>query len=169
MPEGDRPAPAVELLRVGVELGGPRQRNGREGLVDLVGVEVVDSEKAAIEGSDILIAGTSTSPDGPSGFPYFKREWIKPGALILCPAAARFDDDFIASEKAQIVGHDADFHLTRTPVVLDRQGLEEGLRIFEQARLAMADVERRCAERGGDGEEEALTVSAVLGLFKVPR
>ncbi|GGO16525.1 ornithine cyclodeaminase [Corynebacterium marinum] len=66
-------------------------------------VEVVDSEKAAIEGSDILIAGTSTSPDGPSGFPYFKREWIKPGALILCPAAARFDDDFIASDDANLV------------------------------------------------------------------
>ena len=75
----------------------------RDKYPQLESVTVVDSEQAAIEDSDILIAGTSTSPDGPSGFPYFKREWIKPGALILCPAAARFDDDFIASDEANLV------------------------------------------------------------------
>lgn len=75
----------------------------RETYPQLESVEIVDSEQAAIEGSDILIAGTSTSPDGPSGFPYFKKEWIKPGALILCPAAARFDDDFITSDAANLV------------------------------------------------------------------
>lgn len=75
----------------------------RDTYPQLESVTVVDSEQAAIEDSDILIAGTSTSPDGPSGFPYFKREWIKPGALILCPAAARFDDDFIASDEANLV------------------------------------------------------------------
>jgi len=69
----------------------------------LESVTVVDTEQEAIENSDILIAGTSTSPDGPSGFPYFRREWIKPGALILCPAAARFDDDFIRSDEANLV------------------------------------------------------------------
>lgn len=75
----------------------------REKYPQLESVTIVDSEQEAIEGSDILIAGTSTSPDGPSGFPYFKREWIKPGALILCPAAARFDDDFITSDEANLV------------------------------------------------------------------
>ena len=69
----------------------------------LESVTVVDTEQEAIENSDILIAGTSTSPDGPSGFPYFRREWIKPGALILCPAAARFDEDFIRSDEANLV------------------------------------------------------------------
>ncbi|STC68068.1 tyramine oxidase subunit B [Corynebacterium pilosum] len=68
-----------------------------------VNVTVVDSEQAAIEDSDILIGGTSTSKDGPSGFPYFKTEWLKPGALVLCPAAARFDDDFVSSDKANLV------------------------------------------------------------------
>lgn len=66
-------------------------------------VQVVDSEQEAIEGSDILIAGTSTSPDGPQAFPYFKREWLKPGALVLCPAAARLDDDFIKSDESNLV------------------------------------------------------------------
>ena len=66
-------------------------------------VHIVDSEQEAIEDSDILIAGTSTSPDGPQAFPYFKREWLKPGALVLCPAAARFDDDFIKSDESNLV------------------------------------------------------------------
>ena len=74
----------------------------RENFPD-VAVEIVDSEQAAIEGSDIVIAGTSTSDEGPSGFPYFKREWIKPGALLLMPAAARLDDDFITSDEANLV------------------------------------------------------------------
>src|SRR5699024_3086365 len=46
---------------------------------------------------------TSTSPDGPQGFPYFKKEWLKPGALVLAPAAARFDDDFITAGGARLV------------------------------------------------------------------
>lgn len=66
-------------------------------------VRVVDSEQEAVEGSDILIAGTSTSPDGPSGFPYFATDWLKPGALLLMPAAARLDDDFIRSDRANLV------------------------------------------------------------------
>ncbi|WP_018298020.1 tyramine oxidase subunit B [Corynebacterium lubricantis] len=68
-----------------------------------VNVEVVETEQEAIEGSDIIIGGTSTSPDGPSGFPYFKTEWLKPGALVLAPAAARFDDDFVTSDARLVV------------------------------------------------------------------
>lgn len=75
----------------------------REKYPQLRDVRIVDSEQEAIEGSDIVISGTSTSPDGPSGFPYFKREWIKPGALLLMPAAARLDDDFITSDEANLV------------------------------------------------------------------
>ncbi|MHA2789216.1 tyramine oxidase subunit B [Corynebacterium sp. S7] len=68
-----------------------------------VNVQIVASEQEAIEGSDIIIGGTSTSQDGPSGFPYFKTEWLKPGALVLAPAAARFDDDFVTSEARLVV------------------------------------------------------------------
>lgn len=70
-----------------------------------VNVSVVETEQEAIEGSDIIIGGTSTSPDGPSGFPYFKTEWLKPGALVLAPAAARFDDDFVANKARLVVDY----------------------------------------------------------------
>ncbi|MBP2332190.1 MULTISPECIES: tyramine oxidase subunit B [Corynebacterium] len=98
--------PGIKHLKIKGRSAGSTNRVAeyfREKYPQLESVTVVDSEREAIEGSDILIAGTSTSPDGPSGFPYFKREWIKPGALILCPAAARFDDDFITSDEANLV------------------------------------------------------------------
>ncbi len=77
-------------------------------------------------------------------------------------------DDFVASEREQTVAGDRDFHLSRTPMVLDQQGLEEGLEIYEAARLAMADVERRSAEREQSEEAPPFRVSSVFGLFKVP-
>src|SRR5699024_986864 len=44
---------------------------------------VVETEQEAIENSDILIAGSSTSPVGPHGFSFFKNEWLKPRALVF--------------------------------------------------------------------------------------
>lgn len=98
--------PSIKQLKIKGRSEGSTQRAADwflENFPQLEEVKVVDSEREAIEGSDIVIGGTSTSPDGPKGFPYFKREWIKPGALILCPAAARFDDDFITSDEANLV------------------------------------------------------------------
>lgn len=66
-------------------------------------VRIVETEEEAIRDSDILIAGTSTSSDGPSGFPYFKKEYLKPGALLLMPAAARLDDGFVRSDDCNLV------------------------------------------------------------------
>lgn len=58
-------------------------------------IEVVDSIEAAVRDSDVVVLATSTPTGDPSLYPYVKEEWIKPGAVIACPAAARFDDDFI--------------------------------------------------------------------------
>lgn len=77
-------------------------------------------------------------------------------------------EDFLAAEKAEILGEDADFHFTRTPVSLDSEGLREGLKVFETARLAMVEVERRSAERSGGSSAQTFSASSALGLFKVP-
>lgn len=98
--------PGIKHLKIKGRSAGSTQRTAdwfRENFPQLESVKVVDTEQEAIEGSDILIGGTSTSPDGPKGFPYFKREWLKPGALVLCPAAARFDEDFIKDESTRLV------------------------------------------------------------------
>ncbi|MGP5591857.1 hypothetical protein [Corynebacterium flavescens] len=53
------------------------------------------------------MAATTTDAAGSSAFPYFKKEDIKPGALLLLPAAARFDDDFLGEDTTRLV---LDYH-----------------------------------------------------------
>lgn len=48
--------------------------------------------------ADIVMAATTTDAAGPSAFPYFRQEWLKPGCLVAAPAAARFDDEFLAGD-----------------------------------------------------------------------
>ncbi|SJM66151.1 tyramine oxidase subunit B [Gulosibacter sp. 10] len=52
----------------------------------------------AVDGADIVVAATTTDFGGSPAFPYFPKSALKPGALLLLPAAARFDDDFIVND-----------------------------------------------------------------------
>ncbi|MBV1777661.1 ornithine cyclodeaminase [Paeniglutamicibacter sp. ABSL32-1] len=61
-------------------------------------IEIADSIETAIANADIVIATTTTDIAGSDAFPYFPKHAIKPGALMLLPAAARFDDDFIIND-----------------------------------------------------------------------
>ena len=58
-------------------------------------VEIVGTEEDAVRDCDIICIATSSPTGNIEDYPYIKECWIKPGALFCCPAAARFDDDFI--------------------------------------------------------------------------
>ena len=58
-------------------------------------ISIVATEEEAVRDADIVEIATSSPTGDPSTYPYIAEEWIKPGAVIACPAAARFDDDFI--------------------------------------------------------------------------
>ena len=58
-------------------------------------IHVVDTEEEAVRGCDIVHIATSSATTDIYEYPYIKEEWIKKGAVLCCPAAARFDDDFI--------------------------------------------------------------------------
>ncbi len=90
------------------------------------------------------------------------------GEDLVCGFMERIVDDFVASKKAGIVGSDKYFHITRTPMYLDKKGLSEGLELFESWRLEMVEVERRSAERRDETDEPALPVSSSFVLFKMP-
>jgi DNA-binding transcriptional ArsR family regulator len=77
-------------------------------------------------------------------------------------------DDFTASARAQLVGGDKDFHLTRTPLVLDQDGLQEALETHERARLEILEIEARSAERMLNSGEIGVNVSTSQGCFKMP-
>ena len=70
----------------------------REELPQIKNIEICDSVEAAVKDSDI-ISFTTTVRDDVSSFPYINGDWIKKGALISMPSAARFDDDFLAGCK----------------------------------------------------------------------
>jgi DNA-binding transcriptional ArsR family regulator len=159
----ERPASPVEMAR---ELGVPTPNVSHHAkrLVELDCAELVEEEKVQGAMKHIYRATDRVLVE--------TEEWDE-----MHPAEARgflavsmqaVIDDFVASEREQTVAGDRDFHLSRTPMVLDQQGLEEGLEIYEAARLAMAEVERRSAERRQGEEEPSFRVSSVFGLFKVP-
>ncbi|ALC05985.1 ornithine cyclodeaminase [Corynebacterium deserti GIMN1.010] len=70
-----------------------------------VEVIAVDTEQEAVKDADIVIAATTTDAAGSSAFPYFKKEWLKPGALLLLPAAARFDDEYLLDDARLVVDY----------------------------------------------------------------
>ena len=59
MAEGDRAAVDVDAIHVGVVLTPPRGDDGREGLVDLDQVDVVDLH--AVAGEEFVVAGIGPS------------------------------------------------------------------------------------------------------------
>jgi DNA-binding transcriptional ArsR family regulator len=87
---------------------------------------------------------------------------------LVCEFMQKILDDFVASARAGIIGSDENFHLTRTPLVLDSEGLREALEIHERTRLEILEVEARSAARMVESGEEGARVSTSQGCFKVP-
>ncbi len=88
---------------------------------------------------------------------------------LVCEFMQRILDDFVASRKAGIVGSDKDFHITRTPLILDDDGIQEGMEAFERCRLEMAEVEARSAQRLTESGGTGTPVCSGITYFKVPR
>lgn len=68
-------------------------------------IEVVDTIEDAVRDADIVHIGTSSPTGDINDYPYVKESWIKPGAVLCCPASARFDDDFILNRARNIADY----------------------------------------------------------------
>lgn len=75
----------------------------KEKFPQLLSVTACETIEEAISDADVVMATTSTDAAGSEAFPYFPKSAIKPGALLLLPAAARFDDEFTADDDARLV------------------------------------------------------------------
>ena len=99
-------------------------------------------------------------------------EWEELDPLVaedlVCEFMQKILDDFVASARAGIVGADKDFQLTRTPLVLDRQGLEEVLEAHERTRLEILEIESRSAARLVESGEDGVNVSSSQACFQMP-
>lgn len=87
---------------------------------------------------------------------------------LVCEFMQKILDDFTASARARLIGGDKDFHLTRTPLVLDEEGLQEILEAHERLRLEILEIEARSAERLIESGEQGTNVSTSQGCFKLP-
>jgi hypothetical protein len=76
-------------------------------------------------------------------------------------------DDFTASRRAGIVGRDEKFWVTRTPHVLDDEGLDEALEAAEAYEAKMTEIAARSAARL-ESEDPGIPVSSSIALFKMP-
>ena len=65
-------------------------------------IKVCETVEDAVRDSDI-VSMTTVVRDDISTFPYIDESWIKKGALISLPSAARFEDDFLAKRCKLVV------------------------------------------------------------------
>lgn len=77
-------------------------------------------------------------------------------------------DNFVAAARAKTFTKDAEFHLTRTPLVFDQQGLEEALEAHERTRQELLEIAAGSAERMLESGEEGINVSSSQACFKMP-
>lgn len=77
-------------------------------------------------------------------------------------------DDFSASAKAKVVGADKDFWFTRTPLVLDEEGLQEAKAVQKRAFEELQAVEARSAARLLKAKEQGTPVASAQAVFKMP-
>jgi DNA-binding transcriptional ArsR family regulator len=87
---------------------------------------------------------------------------------LLAEIVQKILDDFVAAAQARTVGENAEFHLTRTPLVFDQEGLQEALESHERARLELLDIASRSAERMVSSGEQGINVSSSQACFKMP-
>lgn len=80
----------------------------------------------------------------------------------------RMIDDFVASRKARMVGFDRHFHLCRNPLIVDEEGFQEAMEMYEQCRLRLSEIERRSAERRTASGTPGIPVTGSSSFFKVP-
>ena len=88
---------------------------------------------------------------------------------LICGYVQRILDDFVDSRKAEIVGYDQHFHITRTPLILNPEGFVEAMESCERHRLEMSEIERRSAGRRHEEGAPAIPTSSSILLFQVPR
>lgn len=65
-------------------------------------VVVCDTIEEAVKDSDIVCM-TTTAAVKEKDFPFIDEAWVKKGALICMPSAARFDEDFLAKRCKKVV------------------------------------------------------------------
>ena len=87
---------------------------------------------------------------------------------LLCEIVQKNLDDFVTSIRNEAIGSDRHFHLTRTRLLIDEEGLQEALEVHERARLEVLEIQSRSAQRMVESGDKGLHVSTSQGCFRMP-
>jgi DNA-binding transcriptional ArsR family regulator len=87
---------------------------------------------------------------------------------MICESVQKTLDDFVAAARAQTIGSDENFHLTRTPLLLYEEGLQEALEAHERARVEILEIQSRSAQRMVESGEKGIHISTSQGCFRMP-
>lgn len=97
-------------------------------------------------------------------------DWAQVPEPIKGPLGDRFIqgiiNDYEEARAADTATRDGYFHISRTPLRLDQEGLERVVGLLDEVRDAIAGEEAASLERLGD--EKALPVSLGLSMFRMP-
>lgn len=78
-------------------------------------------------------------------------------------------DDYIASRRAGVVGSDKEFFVTRTPHLLDPEGIDEALKASEEYEDIINAIASRSAARRAEKGTADVPVCTTVVFFKMPR
>ncbi|HEX8751846.1 MAG TPA: helix-turn-helix domain-containing protein [Solirubrobacterales bacterium] len=91
------------------------------------------------------------------------------GEAVLNEIMRTIFDDYEASNAEGVIGSDSLFHLSQTPMILDREGVKEAMENSERWRLEQSEIEARSTARRHQSGEKGIHVSSSLAFFKMPR
>jgi len=77
-------------------------------------------------------------------------------------------DDYSASRRGGVVGLDEEFHITRTPLILDPEGMTAALKATEEHRHRLAEIAAESADRRLKQKTREVPVSSSIVFFKMP-
>lgn len=77
--------------------------------------------------------------------------------------------DFTGSRRADIVGLDEEFFITRTPLLFDPEGVREALQASANYENEMLEIADRSLDRHANHGTEEIPVSSSIAFFKMPK
>lgn len=78
-------------------------------------------------------------------------------------------DDYVTSRRAGVIGRDREHFLTRTPHLLDPEGVQEALEASQRHEDDLNAIAERSAARRGKEGTEAVPVCTTVVFFKMPK
>ncbi|MFV0434960.1 MAG: tyramine oxidase subunit B [Leucobacter sp.] len=139
-----------------------------------VSVVAVDTVEEALDGADIVISTATTGSGGLESYAYFPTEALKPGALVVVPAPARFDDELILSDRSRLIVDSSGLYEAWReeygPGAYDLLGIPGiyFLDLVEQGKIPTSRVEEisdiATGERPGRQNDEEIIIYSVGGM-----